>query len=159
MDLTEKLWAIEEIKQLKARYFRTMDNKDWKGLSEIFCDDAIFDARAAFKLDAEDTSGKPTPGDAWLVSGGAAILDFIRTGLGASVSVHQGFCHEIEILSPTEARGVIAMEDRVGAPGMRDGAENLHGWGHYHETYRKVDGRWKIYRSKITRLRVETQGV
>ena len=54
---------------------------------------------------------------------------------------------------------MIAMEDRVGSPEARDGQESLHGWGHYHETYRKVGDRWKIYRSKITRLRVETQGL
>ena len=30
---------------------------------------------------------------------------------------------------------------------------NLLGYGHYHETYEKVDGRWYIKSSKLTRLR------
>jgi hypothetical protein len=29
----------------------------------------------------------------------------------------------------------------------------MHGYGHYHETYEKVDGRWRIKSSKLTRLR------
>jgi hypothetical protein len=34
------------------------------------------------------------------------------------------------------------------APGV-----NLRGYGHYHETYEKIDGQWRITRSKLTRLR------
>jgi len=29
----------------------------------------------------------------------------------------------------------------------------LHGYGHYHETYVKTDGRWRIKTSTVTRLR------
>lgn len=37
--------------------------------------------------------------------------------------------------------------------------ESLHGWGHYHEEYRKVDGVWLISHRKLTRLReVHTPG-
>ena len=32
MTEAEKLLAIEEIKQLRARFARTMDTKDWKGM-------------------------------------------------------------------------------------------------------------------------------
>jgi hypothetical protein len=30
---------------------------------------------------------------------------------------------------------------------------NLRGYGHYHETYEKVDGQWRITSSTLTRLR------
>jgi hypothetical protein len=33
-----------------------------------------------------------------------------------------------------------------------DGSE-LHAYGHYHETYEKVDGRWRIKTLTLTRLR------
>ena len=36
MDAIEKLLAIEEIKQTKARYFRFMDTKDRNGLASVF---------------------------------------------------------------------------------------------------------------------------
>ena len=32
---------IEAIKQLKARYFRTLDQKDWAGYRAVFTDDVV----------------------------------------------------------------------------------------------------------------------
>jgi hypothetical protein len=56
---------------------------------------------------------------------------------------------EIELSSPTTAKGVWALEDVVRlAPGV-----NLRGYGHYRETYEKVDGRWVVTASTLTRLR------
>jgi hypothetical protein len=31
----------------------------------------------------------------------------------------------------------------------------MHGWGHYYETYEKIDGKWLIKTLKLTRLRLE----
>ena len=45
MDRLEMLWAMEEIRQLKARYFRFLDTKDWVGMRTIWTADAVFDAR------------------------------------------------------------------------------------------------------------------
>src|SRR6185312_2545365 len=45
MDLAERLAAIEEIKALKARYFRCMDEKDWPGLQAVFTPDVVCDFR------------------------------------------------------------------------------------------------------------------
>ena len=38
---------IEAIKQLKARYFRTMDTKDWDAMREVFTDDVVVDTSEA----------------------------------------------------------------------------------------------------------------
>ena len=47
------------------------------------------------------------------------------------------------------------MEDRVWLP---DGpVAQMHGWGHYHETYTRHDGRWHIQTLKITRIRLEIE--
>src|SRR5450759_257723 len=43
-DPLQHLLDIEEIKQLKARYFRLMDTKDWAGFTALFTDDAVLDA-------------------------------------------------------------------------------------------------------------------
>ena len=40
MATLEELDAIEQIKQLKARYFRCMDTKDWDGFQAVFAPDA-----------------------------------------------------------------------------------------------------------------------
>ena len=36
-------------------------------------------------------------------------------------------------------------------------AVTLYGYGHYHETYEKVDGRWYIKTLKLTRIRVDAE--
>lgn len=44
------------------------------------------------------------------------------------------------------------MTDRLWFPA--DG-QQLTGYGHYRETYEKVDGSWLLKTTKVTRLRVE----
>jgi hypothetical protein len=38
---------IEAIRQLKARYFRTMDTKDWTAMRRVFADDVVMDTSEA----------------------------------------------------------------------------------------------------------------
>lgn len=133
---TQALHDIEAIKQLKARYCRLLDAKDWTAWREIFTDD--------FVSDTTEAGGK-------LVTGADDFIAMVRKFLGKpkQVTVHQVHAPEIELTSPTTARGVWALEDFVRfALGL-----NLRGYGHYHETYEKVDGRWRIKSSKLTRLR------
>jgi hypothetical protein len=131
-----------------------MDTKDWDGMATIFTDDAVFDARASFSIDGHGGAGRAAESNDWVSEGGANIVAFIRGAATNLMTVHHGHCHEIEILSPTDARGVIAMEDQVFEPNGGEPLLTLHGCGHYHESYRKVDGRWRIASSRITRLYV-----
>ncbi len=136
MNDTQALHDIEAIKQLKARYCRLLDAKDWTAWREIFTDD--------FVSDTTEAGGK-------LVTGADDFITMVRKFLGKpkQVTVHQVHAPEIELTSSTTARGVWALEDFVRfALGL-----NLRGYGHYHETYEKVDGRWRIKSSKLTRLR------
>ncbi|WP_408591868.1 nuclear transport factor 2 family protein [Novosphingobium sp.] len=142
----EQLIAIEEIKALKARYFRLMDTKDFAGLRAVFADDATFDASCSLSLQsAEDAAN-------WIHSGGDAIVAFVRAAVETLRTVHHGHCHEITVTSPTQAHGVIAMEDQIWD--LAGTVKTLHGMGHYHETYVKVDGVWRIHTSRISRLHV-----
>jgi hypothetical protein len=142
----ERLAAIEAIKQLKARYFRSMDTKDWAGLEAVFAPDAELDMRG----EAADKS-KAAEG---LVVGGAKVTAFIRNAVVDLITVHHGHMPEIEITSPTTAKGIWAMEDLLRWP---EGAaiKTLHGFGHYHETYRRLEDGWRIQTSTLTRLRVD----
>jgi len=149
MNPLDQLLAIDQIKQLKARYFRCMDTKDWTGLRAVFCDDAEFDARASLSLDGSGEGAAAESND-WIYCGGDVIANFVRDTVTPLRTVHHGHCHEIEIQSDTEARGVIAMEDRVWE--LESGAPVLHGCGHYHETYRCEDGTWRIATSRLTRI-------
>lgn len=136
MDDAVTLAEIEAIKRLKARYCRHLDAKDWQAWREVFADD--------FVSDTSEAGGK-------VITGAEEFISFIRRTLGkpSQPTVHQVHAPEIELTSPTTATGVWALNDvvRLG-PGL-----NLQGYGHYHETYEKAAGQWRIKTSKLTRLR------
>lgn len=144
MDAAERLLAIEEIKQLKARYFRCMDTKDWDGFAAVFAPDADMDVSGEVPHDPE--SG--------LRHGNTAIAAFVRSNVDPVVTVHHGHMPEITVHDEDTASGIWSMEDKLRWP---DGSSfrTLHGYGHYHETYRRVDGQWRIQTLRLTRLRLD----
>jgi uncharacterized protein (TIGR02246 family) len=127
---------IEKIKQLKARYFRTLDTKDWAAMRQVFTDDVVMDTAAA---------------GGTVVAGAEEFMAFLLEIIGDVITVHHGHTPEIELTSPTTATGIWAMEDMLRWP---DGRE-MHGYGHYHDVYEKADGRWRIKASTLTRLRTD----
>lgn len=135
----ERMRDLEAIRQLKARYFRGMDTKDWALFATVFAEDAAIDV-------TEDA------GDAGRVRGREAIVASISGAVGEARTVHHGHMPEIRFTGPDEANGIWAMTDYVefAAAGAPSG---LRGYGHYHERYRRVDGEWKIASMKLTRLR------
>jgi hypothetical protein len=134
MDDAAALLEIEAIKQLKARYCRYLDTKDWDAWRSLFSDD--------FLSDTSQAGGK-------VIRGADEFVAYTRKGLRSQATVHQVHAPEIELTSSATASGVWALEDVVRfGPGV-----NLRGYGHYTETYQKVDGRWLITSSRLTRLR------
>jgi uncharacterized protein (TIGR02246 family) len=127
---------LEAIRQLKARYFRTMDTKDWEGMRQVFTDDVVMDTSEA-------------GGD--VATGADDFMAFLEEALADAVTVHQGHMPELHLDSETTAHGIWALHDIVIFPnGVR-----LDGHGHYHETYEKVAGEWRIKSSKLTRLHTD----
>jgi hypothetical protein len=125
---------LEALKQLKARYCRLLDTKQWAAWRELFTDDFI--------SDTSESGGKR-------IEGADEFVAFVRRMLGTRTTVHQVHAPEIELTSGSTARGIWALEDFIRfAPGL-----NMHGYGHYEELYENVDGRWRIAESKLTRLR------
>lgn len=133
-----RLTHIEAIKQLKARYFRLMDTKQWADYREVFTDDMVF------QFETQDEAA---------ASSGDDFVAFVKGRLSTAVTVHQGHMPEIDITSDTTATGVWAMYDWVDDP---DHDRAFQGFGHYHEDYRLgADGRWRIAKLHLTRLRVD----
>ena len=126
---------IEQIKKLKARYFRTLDTKDWAAYRSVFTDDVV--------MDTSQSGGS-------VIEGADSFLDFLIPALEGAVTVHQGHMPEIDLASETTATGVWALQDTIWWP---DGSV-MHGYGHYHESYDKSGGEWRINSSKLTRLQV-----
>lgn len=133
---TARLVDIEEIKQLKARYFRGLDLKDWAMWADVFTPDAHIEA-----------DGYPFDGPEAIIAAMKVFLDGVRT-------VHHGFMPEITITGQDEATGIWAMRDYLLYPG--DGPPvGFVGYGHYHENYARLDGRWRIRRLVLTRLGID----
>eukprot|EP01035_Chromulina_nebulosa_P030428 gene30428-40429_t len=83
--------------------------------------------------------------------GHANVLKMIRDAVEHRVTIHHGHMGEIEITSDTTARGIWAMEDVVvNAPGGEP--IDMHGSGHYHDSYVRLADGWAILTTKITRL-------
>jgi hypothetical protein len=148
MDRIDELYAIEKIKQLKARYFRMMDTRDWGGMAQVFCTDAKFDCSEGFMC--APLGGEPEGTVGPVTHGRAAIMAWVSDAFASQTSLHHGHCHEITITSETEAHGVIAMEDQIFAGDRK--TRLLDASGHYHERYRFEDGAWRIAETKLTRL-------
>ena len=138
----ERLLAIEDIGRLKASYFRCLDTNDWACIETLFAPGAT----AVYNVEGSGDLGTPDNP----VTGPEAIAAFIQRGVEHLTTVHHGHMPEIEITSPTTATGIWAMMDILQIPG---GANTLEGWGHYHETYERIDGRWHIKTLRLTRLR------
>jgi len=140
------LCEIEEIKQLKARYFRYLDTKQWDRLREVFLPDAIFE-------------GTHRP-----LHGADEFVAANRSRFANAKTVHHGHMPEIRLLGPGLARGIWAMFDWVEFDAAAvDGADaevrdysGYSGYGHYEEEYRKLQGEWRISRLRLKRLRVES---
>ena len=129
------LEEIEAIQQLKARYFRLMDAKQWDAWADVFTEDATVTA-------------SPNPDETF--RGRADIVRKVSAALREATTVHHGHMPEIELTGPATATGIWAMYDFVDMPQLV-----LHGWGHYHEEYVKQDGQWRIRRLRLTRLRLD----
>lgn len=138
----QRLEDIEEIKQLKARYFRFVDLHWWPELRDLFTDDAVFEI-------GESTSSPKTSEE---------FVASIGRHLNEATSVHHGHMPEIRIVDAETAHGIWAMFDVV-EPSTRSGYPVLTGYGHYTESYRKIDGRWRIARLRLTRLKRSVDSV
>jgi hypothetical protein len=141
MDTLERLQAIEDIRNLKARYFRFMDTKQWDALPNLF---------------TADMQVVSPNGEIWM-RGGDAFAASLRQSLENSVSCHQGFTAEIEIVDADNAKAIWAMQDVIEWKDRhpREGWKSIVGRGHYHETYRRTDGVWRIATLTLTRLRLD----
>lgn len=141
MSIVDRLWDMEQIKQLKARYFRFLDTKQWKEFRSIFADDFKW-----FETQGDGTEVKYASPEAF-IKWQAASHDDDRV-----VSVHQGHMPEIELTSNRTARGIWAMFDWVDHPTK----QAFQGFGHYYEEYEKgSDGKWRIQSIRLVRLRVD----
>ena len=141
MDRLDRLEAIEAIRQLKARYFRLIDTKAWDLLPRLFTHDLQI----------------VTPDSKVWMEGGPKYAASLEYGLTDAVSCHQGLTSEIEVFDENSAAAIWAMQDVITWTDKhpREGWKAIVGRGHYHETYRREQGEWRISTLLLTRLSLD----
>lgn len=125
--------VVEEIRQLKYRYLRALDLKEWDEFADTLTDDVNADY-----------------GERLSFTGREAVVDFMRHSLGSGsiITVHQ--CHHPEIsVTGDEATGRWYLEDKVIIIEQR---MLLTGAAFYDDSYRRcADGAWRIARTGYVR--------
>jgi len=138
----QELLDIEAIKQLKARYFRLMDLKQWDDWGFVFTTDCLMEVPEADVVNR----------------GRQEIVAHVSGALVGARTCHHGHMPEVEITGDGTARGTWAMFDYVEWD-QRDGVRvGLQGYGHYREEYAREDGEWRIARIRLERLRIDELG-
>jgi hypothetical protein len=139
-DKVQELWDMEQIRQTKGRYFRLLDAKDWTAFRQLFTDDARFDLMGADPIEGAD-----------------AIVAFVSEQLVGTTTAHNGHMPLVELISPTEARASTIMYDYVEWPNNPESGERqgIEGYGCYEETYKKVDGTWRIARWRLSYAKMD----
>ena len=113
------LAAIEEIKRLKYRYFRTLDLKEWEAFGDCLAEDVV----ARYGTQAMD---KPLHYD-----NRADVVAFMSENLGPGIiTIHVANHPEIEVDGDT-ATGSWAFEDTVIVPDFK---VQIRGGGYYLDT-------------------------
>jgi hypothetical protein len=127
----------EAIRDLKARYFRLLDAKDWAGYRDVFTEDAHFDVQSFAEIDGVDD-----------------FIALVRETLDGTTTVHHGHMGEITLTSDTEAEGTWSLADYVEWD-SDDDRRGIQGYGRYQEVYRKQNGTWRIASLRLRYTRID----
>lgn len=121
------LEVIESIKQLKARYFRALDTKDWPLMKTCLASQCI----------AKYDGGK------YSFEGRENIARFFSSYMDDPnlIFMHQGHHPEITIINSTKAKGIWYLQDMVI---NLNNQTTLQGAGFYHDEYILEDDIWYI---------------
>jgi hypothetical protein len=124
--------TLEDLRQLKYRYLRTLDLKMWDDFAATLAPDVQASYGPKLRFDGRD-----------------AVVDFMRTSLPPTIiTVHQ--CHHPELtVDGDTATGTWYLEDKVIITEHR---MLLTGAAFYEDTYtRDADGQWRISRTGYVR--------
>ncbi len=135
MTTIEDLLDIHEIENLRIRYSAYFDGREIDKLMRLFSDDAVCEFGPEYGGDWEDSETIRN-----------SFLRYMeREGQAWSV-LHAITNHTIELTGPDTARGRCYLLDL----NLADANENpLYLFGAYDDLYKKVDGQWLMYRTRI----------
>lgn len=139
----QQLSDLEDIKLLKARYFRCIDTGNEAELATLFTDDVKVDLRGgSYRLQ---------------VHGRSEMVDFIGSSFNSDIiAMHHGHTPEIAFNGTDEATGTWYLQDRFIDP-VR-GTDTV-GSSLYYDTYRLTPEGWKIADSEYERVYEEVSPI
>lgn len=120
------------IANLKARYCRLLDTKDWEGWGQLFTED--------FHQDVSGSGGG-------VFEGRDAAVAATRESIETAKTAHQVHFPEIEI-DGDAATAIWPLHDRL----IWEDGRSLTAYGHYHENYVRTADGWRMSAQKLTRL-------
>jgi uncharacterized protein (TIGR02246 family) len=132
----QQLSDLEDIRQLKARYFRCIDTGNEAELAGVFAEDVTIDLRGG--------------GYRLRVEGRDNMVAFIASSFNSDIiAQHHGHTPEIRFTGPDSAQGTWYLEDRFIDP-VR--GTDTAGSALYHDTYARTDDGWKVQHSEYDRV-------
>jgi SnoaL-like domain len=119
---------IDDIKQVKYRYLRALDTKDWETFAGTLTEDVTGDYGESL---GEDHSFTDRDG----------LVEFMRTSLGPEIVTEHRVSHPEITVDGDEASGTWYLQDRVI---VADFNFMLIGAAFYRDRYRRTPDGWKI---------------
>lgn len=134
----------EHIKELKARYCRFIDTKQWDRLATLFTPETRFDGFGS----------APSGSDA------ATFVAGISRRLAGAISIHHCHMPEISFTGAGRARGIWSMMDYLefppdAVPKEAPESRGFMGYGYYEEEYVRSEGVWRFSRLRLARMRID----
>lgn len=128
---------LESVVDLKTRYCRWIDGKDWDRVASLFLPHAVLQFG---------------PSDASAIRGRLAIVRFLRRQLGQGSTLHEARDPELRAQEGDSVRVVWSMKDHVETPLYR-----LEGAGFYEDLYEQTAVGWKVAQVRVHRSKVVVQ--
>jgi hypothetical protein len=154
MDALTRMASIAEIRALKATYWFSADTGDWPKLLSTMAEDVVWDSRYERRfaqglpfVDLPPVADAIAERHPAVIVGRNEAVEFMRVNMAPFAGFHTGGAPIIEIIDDDRASGIWPFLDHL----IRDG-ERFRGYGHYHEEYRLIDGRWLISSIRMTRV-------
>jgi SnoaL-like domain len=132
----QQLSDLEDIRQLKHRYFRCIDTGNETELATVFAEDVTIDLKGGgYRLQ---------------VSGRDNMVAFVASSFNSDIiAQHHGHTPEIAFTGPDDASGTWYLEDRFINP---ERGTDTTGSALYHDRYVRTDAGWKVSHSEYERV-------
>lgn len=136
----DRLLALEEIRHLKSRRILALDTQDWETYEALHAPDHVSDNEGEQRYEGARANTQ-------------RLMEMHEQMGHSLVTVHHVHSPIIDLLSPTTATGVWAMEDNL--YWKQDDEDHwLRGYGFYHEAYEKRGGQWLFTSRRLRRIKV-----